>query len=78
MLLEGTKAANQKCSVKKVFLEISQTSQGNTCAGVFFFNKFAKNENFQEISNTILSSEHLRWLLLEVVFSSVCYEVPIG
>ena len=31
MLLESTKAVDQKCSVKKVFFEISQTSQGNTC-----------------------------------------------
>ena len=26
----------QRCSVKKVFLEISQNSQENTCARVFF------------------------------------------
>ena len=29
-------AVDQKCSVKKVFLEISQNSQENTCARVFF------------------------------------------
>ena len=30
---------NQRCSVKKVFLEISQNSQENTCARVSFLNK---------------------------------------
>ena len=44
MLLEGTKAANQKCSVKKVFFEILQTSQGNTCAGVFFLINLQKTK----------------------------------
>ena len=29
-------AAAQRCSVKKVFLEISQSSQENTCARVSF------------------------------------------
>ena len=32
-------AVIQRCSVKKVFLEISQNSQENTCARVFFFIK---------------------------------------
>ena len=32
---------HQRCSVKKVFLEISQNSQEKTCAGVSFFNKVA-------------------------------------
>ena len=30
-------AAAQACSVKKVFLEISQNSQENTCAGLQFY-----------------------------------------
>ena len=34
-----TEALAQKCSVKKLFLEISQNSQEKTCARVFFFNK---------------------------------------
>ena len=32
-------AVTQRCSVKKVFLEISQNSQENTCARVSFFIK---------------------------------------
>ena len=31
-----TEAVAQRCSIKKVFLEISQNSQENTCARVFF------------------------------------------
>ena len=37
----------RRCSVKKVFLEISQNSQENTCARVSFFKKtLLKNSNF--------------------------------
>ena len=32
-------AVAQRCSVKKLFLEISQNSQGNTCARVSFLIK---------------------------------------
>ena len=35
-LNEVTEAVVQRCSVKKVFLEISQNAHGNTCARVFF------------------------------------------
>ena len=31
-----TEAVNQKCPAKKMFLEILQNSQGNTCAKVSF------------------------------------------
>ena len=34
-----TEAVAQRCSVKKVFLEISQNSKGNTCARVSFLIK---------------------------------------
>ena len=34
-----TKAVAQRCSVKNVFLEISQNSQKNTCARVSFLVK---------------------------------------
>ena len=43
-----TEAVIERCSVKKVFLEISQNVQENTCAWVSFFNKVADlfwNEN---------------------------------
>ena len=34
-------AVVQRCSVKKVFLEISKNSQKNTCAGVSFLKGWA-------------------------------------
>ena len=37
--LKNTKAVVRGCSVKKVFLEISQNSQENTCASVSFLMK---------------------------------------
>ena len=40
-LLISSEAVAQRCSVKKVFLEISQNSQENTCARASFFNKVA-------------------------------------
>ena len=35
----NAEAAAQRCSVKKVLLEISQSSQENTCARVYFLIK---------------------------------------
>ena len=35
--LAVTEAVAQRCSVKKLFLEISQNSQENTCASVSFY-----------------------------------------
>ena len=37
--VKQTEAVVQRCSVEKVFLEISQNSQENTCTRVSFFNK---------------------------------------
>ena len=51
----------QKCSVKKVFSEISQNSQENTCARVSFFIKF--QANFVKFLRTPFYIEHLWWLL---------------
>ena len=39
--LNQSEAVVRRCSVKNVFLEISQNSQEKTCARVFFFNKVA-------------------------------------
>ena len=36
-----TEAVTQTCSVKKMFLKISQDSQENACARASFFNKVA-------------------------------------
>ena len=48
----GTEAITQRCSVKKIFLEISQNSQENTCARVSFLIKLQAYE-FCEISKNI-------------------------
>ena len=65
--------SRQRCSVKKVFLEISQNSQENTCARDSFLIKFQacnfiKKESlaqvfsceFCEISKDNFFTEHLR------------------
>ena len=39
--LPKDRSSHQRCSIKKVFLEISQNSQENTCSRVSFFNKVA-------------------------------------
>ena len=45
MMRYTTEAVVKRCSVKNVFLEISQNSQENTCAKVFFceFCEICKN-----------------------------------
>ena len=66
----NTKSSHQRCSIKKVFLEISQNSQKNTCARVSVLIKLqaglqqvhsCKN---CEIDKNILG--HLQWLLLSL------------
>ena len=71
-------AVAQRCSVKKVFLEISQNSQENTFARVSFLIKlhvwdlqlYSKKRlwhrwfpvNFKNFSRAPFLIEHLRWL----------------
>ena len=64
------------CSVEKVFLEISQNSQENTCAKVYFLINLQaiKKEtlaqvfhvNFVKFLRTPFLIEHLWWLLLVI------------
>ena len=63
-------AAVRRCSVKKMFLKISQNSQENTCARVSLLIKFQAWDlhrcfpvNFLKFSRTPFFIEHLRWLL---------------
>ena len=78
--IEKAETVAQRCSLKKVFLEISQYSQENTCTGVSFLLKLLgcnviKKETpaqvfsceFFEISKNTFFTEHLRWLLLKKV-----------
>ena len=55
---------------KKVFLEISQNSQENTCARVYFFKvtlALVFSCGFCEISKNTFFTQHLWWLLLYMV-----------
>ena len=44
------KAAVRRCSVKKVFLKVSQDSQENTCTRVFFLKKLLKKDSGAVVS----------------------------
>ena len=55
-------AVVRRCPVKKVFLEISRSSQENTCAIVSFLTFL----NFAKILRTPFTVEHLWWLLLSL------------
>ena len=79
LLNHSSEAVGQRCSVKKMFLKISENSQENTCAKVSFSVKsqaqacnFIKKEAVTQVfsrefcetfKNTFLKG-HLRWLLL--------------
>ena len=73
-----SEAVVRKCSVKNIFLEISQNSQENTCVRVSFLIKlqaacnFIKKETlaqvfsreFYKISKNTFFIKHLSWLVL--------------
>ena len=75
-----TEAVVQRCSVKRVFLEISQNPQENTCASLIFDKVAGLRSatllkkrpwhrcfpvNFAKFLRTPFLTEHLRWLLLK-------------
>ena len=71
---EGTEVVVWRCSIEKVFLEISQNSQENTCARASFLIKLqalaetlaqAFSCEVCEISENTYFTEHLWWLLLK-------------
>ena len=76
-------AVVQRCSIKWVFLKISQNSLENTCARVSFLIKLQASPatllkkrlchryfpvNFAKFSRTPLLIEHIRWLLLVFLY----------
>ena len=82
LYIQYTEAAFQRCSVKKVFLEISQNSQENTCARVSFLIQLQGSPatllkkrlwhrcfpvNFAKFLRTPFLTEYIRWLLLNIV-----------
>ena len=67
--LPNTEAVAQKCSVKKVFLEISQNLQGNTRARVsFLFKKFIKKETLAPVFS---------WGFCEISKNNFSYRTPL-
>ena len=56
-----TEAVVRRCSVKKVFLEILQNSQENTCARVSFLIKLQANTFYYYRTPRVAASQ-LRWL----------------
>ena len=69
-------AVAQRCSVKKMFLEIKQNSQENTCVRVSFLIKLQTSAlkfwhrcfpmNFAKFLRTPFLKEHHWWLLLKI------------
>ena len=51
----STEAVAQRCSVKKVILEISQNVQENTCARVSFLIKFIKKQTLVQVFSCEIS-----------------------
>ena len=80
----NTEAVGQACSVKKLFLEISQNSPENACARVsFLIERLWKRRfpvNFEKFLRTPALTEHLRWLLLTIryCFKTQRYSQPIN
>ena len=89
-LTRNQEAVAQTCSVKKVFLEISQNSQENTCANVSFLIKLQQVPasllktrlwhrcfpvNFAKFIRAPFFTEHHWWLPLEVKI--MCWELYV-
>ena len=80
IVLRYPEAVGRKCSVKRVFLNISQISEENNCAGVSFSTKLRANYCRKEIAAHVFSykiceifkniflKEHLRMTVLDMKF----------
>ena len=91
--MKTLEAVTQRCSVKKVFLEISQNPQENACARVSFLIKLQAQPatllkkrlwhrcfpvNFEKFLRTPLLTEHLWWLLLKHLHRSLLFSKVAG
>ena len=77
------RSSRKRCFVKKVFSEISQNSQENTCARVSFLINFIKKETlevssceFYEISENTFFTKHLWTTALPFLCFSYCKNLP--
>ena len=84
IFLYTAEAVTGRCSVKKLFLEIWQNSQENTCDRIFFSIKLQAllkkilcrrciPVNFAKSLRTPFLIEHLRWLLLTLEFLKIVF-----
>ena len=67
-------AVAQMCSVKKIFLEISQNSQEAMRPATLFKKKLSHRcfpVNFGKYLRTPFFTEHLRWLLPSISFFTI-------
>ena len=62
--LKTLEAVVQRCSVKKVLLEILQNSQENTCARDSFLKKLQASRFYRTPPETILKLECHTWQVL--------------
>ena len=65
-LPQTSETVAKTCSVKKMFLEISQNSQKNTCASFSFLIKLQALGMQLYQKRETGTAEHLRWLLLKL------------
>ena len=76
---ESAEAVTRRCSVKRMFLEISRNLQENTCARVSFLIKlqalsmqlYKKRDSGTGILRTAFLTEHLYRLLLKVFLRKI-------
>ena len=85
MFFGKSEAVVRRCSVREVFLEISQNSQENTCVRVSFLIKLQSlwhrcfPVNFAKFLRTPFFTEYLRWLPLgnslpfTILQSEICF-----
>ena len=75
IIFENIEAVVQRCSVKKVFLEISQNSQENACARVSYFEikipSMQKQNTFLHRTPLVAASENTKGIYAEATVQRV-------
>ena len=75
IIFENIEAVVQRCSIKKVFLEISQNSQENACARVSYFEikipSMQKQNTFLHKAPLVAASENTKGIYAEATIQRV-------
>ena len=71
----ATEAVARRCSVKKVFLEILQSTQENTCARVYFLNKVAGLSH--EYQNFLITIIIIIIIIIIITLFSIDFHITI-